>query len=258
MLPWWLQLLATLEVNISKSRFEFDGSWWSAIAAASLRSACWPILSWRPDGTWFYGVSRLHGRYLLSDKLILEPSNNVLPLYLLNLLWHVSLNELLRTNEATADPNEYFIPPLYLNVDTLFPEFINTLRLSQEENLHLLPLWEPIDEVCHCNINMVTSLPDVNRLVCSQMLAFHSQFSNLWLSISQTSLRWSEFFLTQSQFLSETRTLFLLLLKSYLQELKLNENIQLRLLEPVVLLLVVDELCIQIRVVMFDGILLFQ
>lgn len=142
-------------------------TWRYAALSTRLRA----IASWSADGTGLNRVNGVRSGNLLSKKLMLESVDNILPLDSFNFVLHVCINEFLYANEAAANTDEDLITPFNLDVDASLPKFVDTLRFSQEENLHSLSLWIPIQELGHGHVNRITRFPDVDCLVFGKLFA---------------------------------------------------------------------------------------
>lgn len=84
-------------------------------------------------------------------------------------------------HESTTDPHEDLVALLDLDVDPLGAESVDSLRLSQEENPHLLPLGEGVDVVGQSLVNLAVLLGDVDGLVPRELVVQSAQLVDLFL-----------------------------------------------------------------------------
>lgn len=75
------------------------------------------------------------GSDLLSAELVLEASDNVSSLQPLHFFRRVELDEVFNLQIATTDLDQDLVALLYLDVDLLLAELVDTFRLSKEQNL---------------------------------------------------------------------------------------------------------------------------
>ena len=139
------------------------------IISFRVRSACH---RWAAERTGLVSENRPLRSNILRLQCILEATYDICAIDPFHLALHECINELVDVDVASPDADKYLVPPLNLDVNTPLAESVYALGLSQEENLHLLPLWVPIQKVRQCRVNLITLFPDVDVLILLQMPDF--------------------------------------------------------------------------------------
>ena len=85
----------------------------------------------------------------------------VLSLKLLQLSWRVLVKELIQRQEATSDTDLDLILDA-LNHDALGTELVDSLRLTHEHDLELLPVWVVVDVLSQLLVDHIVFDRDVN------------------------------------------------------------------------------------------------
>ena len=135
---------------------------------------------WRSDSNLFILLFRVE-RNLLNCYLWIKSFKRIPSLNFFDLFRCILLNEISNVHETTANSNQQIISFLDLDVNSSMTELIDTLRFSQEQDIHSISLRIVIDKICKCFINGVWFLWNVNSLfVRTQFFNSFVQFSNFW------------------------------------------------------------------------------
>ena len=109
-------------------------------------------------------------RDFLHQCFVVETANDIFSSDFFYFSRSVLLNEVFDEHIATAHSDENLIPLFDLDVDTLRSELVDSLRLTQEHDLHAVSFRISIDELSQCSINFAELVRYVDQMAVFKLL----------------------------------------------------------------------------------------
>jgi len=160
------------------------------------------IWGWRicsSDGTRFNCISRLTSDCLHLVFPLESFIHSTISLDLFNLSRSVLINKVVDMHIATTNSDLKRITGFNLDTDFLLSKLVDSFRMSNEHNLHLIFFWESIDVVSKDIVDIIIFLCNIDSILSSKEIVKLSNFtlaeSHLKLWFLVLLVQWPELIL---------------------------------------------------------------